>query len=159
MTTSAAMAPDERALHQALKSGRFRAGEASGRWKLIELEWPEGVFAIAAAPRDGSPDEFCLKLNFEDYPRQAPTATPWHLGRNEMLASDERPKGTRAAKTFRTDWKEGKALYTAYDREGLATYPGWADQYPLSAWHAERDVAFFLECVYELLNADDYEGI
>lgn len=159
MTSSAVMAPDERALRAALETGRFKAGAASGKWRLVKLEWPEAVFAVAAAPRDGSPNEFGLRLNLEGYPQQAPTATPWHLGRNEKLASHERPKGARATKTFRTDWKGGDALYTAYDREGLATYPDWASRYPLSAWHAERDVTFFLERVHELLNAADYEGI
>ena len=32
--------PDEQVLRTHLESGRFRSGEAAGRWRLVSLAWP-----------------------------------------------------------------------------------------------------------------------
>lgn len=159
MTDTPTSSPDEHAVRAALGSARFQSGVDGGRWRLISFEWPIGVFGVSAAPRECSPAEYGLRINFDGYPQQAPTAEPWNLKRNERLAADERPKGERAGPAFRSDWNEGRALYVPWDRTPLADHADWVTKHKSSAWHPGRDVAFFLRSVYDLLNDDDYVGV
>ena len=151
--------PPMRGLCAALESTRFQNGVDRGHWKLASFDWPFGVFAVSSARRDGAPDEYALRIDFSSYPRQAPTATPWSRDRNDRLLLNERPKGDRASHVFRTDWEEGRALYAPWDRVALDGHPDWSQEHPAFVWHPSRDAAFFLSCVYELLNADDYLGV
>ena len=159
MTGTLLASPDERALRAHLRSARFQSGTDSGRWRLVSFEWPVGVFAVAAAERAGAPSEFALRVDFAGYPQRAPTATPWSLDLGEPLAQGGRPKGERVSQVFRCDWNDGRALYAPWDRAGLEAHADWAEKHKTSAWHPGRDVAFFLGCVHELLNADDYLGV
>lgn len=159
MTTALAASPDELAVGAALASGAFQSGVDDGRWRLVEFEWPIGVFAVSAAHRDNSPAEFGLRIDLSGYPQQAPTAEPWSIDRRERLAASERPKGERAAEVFRSDWEQGRALYAPWDRVGLAAHSEWASQHRTYAWHPGRNLAFFFRCVYDLLNDDDYLGV
>ena len=153
------MMPDERAVREDLRSARFQLGVDSGRWRLLSFEWPVGLFAVAAAERPGSPVECVLQIDFSEYPQRAPTATPWDLDRNDQLSSDQRPKGHRVGRVFRCDWKDGKALYAPWDRVALEGHSNWASEHAVYAWHPRRDIAFFLGCVHDLLNDDDYTGV
>ena len=153
------LAPDQRALRAALNSAAFRGGVDGGRWRLIDLDWPIGNFAVSAAGRPDSPSEYGLRIDLSGYPQQAPTATPWDLGLNALLAPDRRPKGDRVGWVFRTDWKDGRALYAPWDRVALKGHSDWPNQHPGDAWHPGRDIAFLFGRVHELLNADDYTGI
>lgn len=153
------MTPDERALCAALDSAAFRSGVDGGRWRLVSLDWPIGIFVVTAAPREGAPPEYGLRIDLTGYPQQAPTATPWDLDLEAPLSPDKRPQGERAGWVFRTDWNDGLALYAPWDRVALKGHAAWPDQHPEDAWHPGRDIAFFLGRVHELLNADDYSGI
>lgn len=153
-----AVAPDERALRTALKTAGYQSGVDSGRWRLVSLEWPVGVFAVSAAEHPGSPSEYGLRIDLAGYPQQAPTATPWDLYLNAVLAPERRPNGTRVGHVFRTDWEEGQALYAPWDRVALQGHSNWSEQHPEHVWHPGRDISFFLKCVHELLNSDDYKG-
>lgn len=159
MTTALTASPDELAVRADLDSGVFQSGVDDRRWRLVELEWPIGVFAVSAAPRADSPAEFGLRIDLSGYPQQAPTAEPWSIERRERLTASERPKGERAADVFRSDWEQGRALYAPWDRVGLAAHGEWAGQHRNYTWHPGRDLAFFLRCVYDLLNDDDYLGV
>lgn len=159
MTDTPTLSPDEHSVRAALGSARFQSGVDSGRWRLISFQWPIGVFAVSAAPRDRSPAEYGLRIDFVGYPQQAPAAEPWDLNLNERLAPDERPKGERAGPAFRSDWKKGGALYVPWDRTPLADHTDWVTEHKSSAWHPGRDVAFFLRCVHDLLNDDGYLGV
>lgn len=159
--TAAVTAPDERALLEHLGGGRFLAGAAAGRWRLISLVWPVALIAVAAAQRPGSPDEFVLRFELAGYPNTAPTAGLWDLPAGVSLPAERRPRGERAAQLFRVDgWHGGAtAMYAPWDRMGLQAHPGWARQYPYEAWTPARDLSFVLAKVHEVLNADDYLGI
>lgn len=153
------MAPDERALRAALETAGYQSGVDGCRWRLVSLEWPVGIFAVSAAERMGSPSEYGLRVDLSEYPQQAPTATPWDLNLNAVLAPERRPNGSRVGHVFRTDWEDGEALYAPWDRKGLSSHSEWAQDHPADAWHPERDIAFFLGRVHELLNTDDYAGL
>ena len=64
-------ADDELARH--LGSGRFLAGVAKGRWRLIECRWPVALIEVGA--RDGR--RFTLRFDCSGYPQHPPTATLW----------------------------------------------------------------------------------
>ena len=158
MTTTGTIPPDERAVRADLASPRFRAGVDAGMWRLVSFEWPVGVFVVAAAERDNSPPEYALRIDLTGYPQQAPTATPWDLNLGAALTAEGRPKGERVGHVFRSDWEHGQALYAPWDRTALQSHVEWPTTHSTYAWHPGRDVAFFLTCVHDLLNDDEYLG-
>ena len=159
--TATALAPDERALRQHLHGARFQAGLQARKWRLVSLEWPVAIIAVAATLRIGAPSEFAIRFHLGGYPDAAPTGSLWDVAASTHLLAAVRPKGDRVAIIFRCDgWLGGcLAMYAAWDRVGLQAHPEWAQRYPRTAWHAKRDLAFILENVHEMLNADDYLGV
>jgi hypothetical protein len=155
------VAPDERALDEHLRGGRFQSGAAAGHWRLVCVTWPVTLVAVSAAERPGSPSEFVLRFELTGYPHAAPTGGLWDLGTDASLLPACRPKGDRAAQLFRVDgWKGGAtAMYAPWDRIGLEAHPDWASTYPNDAWNPTRDLSFILSKIHEVLNADDYLGI
>ena len=147
-------APDERAFVADVAKARFRLGTTERRWRLVGIRWPYvyiGVFA-----RDGR--EFVLRLNCAGYPQAPPTGGPWDMERDMVLAFDLWPKGQggRVSAVFRTDWKNGTALYLPCDRESFAGHENWRDQLPSKIWRSTDGVVQYLELVHELLHSRDY---
>lgn len=158
MTHSMGSGPDQRAVCDHVRSARFLAGADAGRWRLVSMAWPHALIAISAAPREGAPDEYVLKFELSGYPTTAPTGCPWDLDRDVILPAGKRPKGSRVGQIFRTDWREGRALYAPWDRLALG-HADWAAKYPMYIWNARRDLTFYLTNVHDALNNDDYLGI
>ncbi len=77
--TSVVMAPDERAVREHLRGGRFLAGFASGHWRLVSATWPFVLVTLSAAERPNSPTEFALRFELTGYPHAAPTGGLWDL--------------------------------------------------------------------------------
>ena len=95
--TAAVTAPDERALREHLRGGRFQAGVAAGHWRLISVTWPAAVVAVSAAARSNSPAEFALRFELGGYPRTRPPAvcgTPPRTSRCQLIAGQGRAGGT-----------------------------------------------------------------
>jgi hypothetical protein len=159
--SATAMSPDERTFREHLARGRFRAGVAARRWRLIDVAWPFALIAVTAAQRPGGPTEFVIRFELTSYPHTAPTGGLWDVESDGSLPADRRPKGERAARLFRTDgWAGGAtAMYAPWDRVGLRAHPGWAQKHPLEAWNPSREISFILSRVHEVLNADDYLGV
>ncbi len=155
------MSPDERVFHDHISGARFQNGVERGRWRLVgDIEWPIVLLAVSAGSRDNAPEEFFLRFDLTGYPASAPTAMPWNPKRGTVLDADKRPKGDRVGHVFRSDWEEGRALYAPFDRVALDRYhPDWRKQYPRQAWNAERDLAWVLQTLHQMLNDDDYTGI
>ncbi|MGD1152740.1 MAG: hypothetical protein ABR911_07705 [Syntrophales bacterium] len=60
---------------------------------------------------------------------------------------------------FRTDWKNGIALYFPCDREAMdAAHAGWRTTHPWMLWSPSGDITQYLRIVYDLLNSSDYKG-
>jgi hypothetical protein len=168
MAVDVPAAPDERSLLHHLTGASFRVGVADGKWSLCgcsvhqsseaaAVAWPYAFFAVAAAPRDHGPRTFTLRLELRGFPSTAPAGQPWHCATSQVLGPELLPKGGQAGEVFRSDW-QGGALYAPWDRLALA-HNDWAAKYPMSAWHTGRNIAFYLENVWQILNADDYSGI
>lgn len=146
--------PDERAFRADIGKPAFRLAEAEGRWRVIDIKWPHGFFAVTAA--DGQ--EIVLRLECSGFPQTPPTGGPWDIERNAVLAFDRwsRSKGGRVGTVFRTDWKAGTALYLPCDRESITGHDNWRTQFSSKIWRPADGINQYLELVHELLNCADY---
>src|SRR5687768_11041357 len=98
------LSPDEQVLRLHLQSGRFRSGEASGRWRLVSLKWPHLVIGVRAA--DGV--EYAFRFECSNYPRSPVTAQPWDLDPDVPLTVSRWPTGrSRVPLAFNPGWKDG----------------------------------------------------
>lgn len=147
------MAPDEKSLRGDLEAGRFLAGEARKRWRLISVDWPAVLIAITA--RDGC--EYVLRFDCSGYPQTPPTARLWDAERNAPLELSLWPKGGgRIAAVFNSNWKSGTALYLPCDRTAIEGHDNWRSQYPSKIWNPSKGITQYLEIVHELLQSRDY---
>jgi len=155
MITQPAGAPDERAFRADAAKPAFRLAEAEGRFRLISITWPVVLAGITAA--DGT--EFGLRLDCAGYPAAAPTGRLWDAKKNAPLAHASWPgsKGGRVKAVFRTDWKDGTALYLPCDRVSRQGHDNWRQETPTMIWNPARGIAQYLEIVHELLNCGDYQ--
>ena len=146
--------PDSRAFEADVTKAAFRLGEVDKRWRHIETAWPFVLIAITARDRQ----EYALRFNCLGYPQIAPTGGPWDQTRNAILEFDcwPRGKGGRVSAVFRTDWKDGAALYLPCDRESLTGHDNWRHEMPSKIWRPEDGIVQYLELVHGLLNCRDY---
>jgi hypothetical protein len=148
------MAPDEKALRADVAKAAFRAGVADKRWRLIAIAWPYVFIAVTA--KDGR--EYVLRFDCTGFPASAPTAGPWDMTRNTVLAPDLWPqsRGERLGAVFNPNWKGGTALYLPCDRESIAGHEQWRTQMPSKIWRPSAGLVQYLELVHELLHCRDY---
>lgn len=146
--------PDHRAFEADVAKATFRLGEAEGRWRLIKVSWPFAFISVFA--KDGK--EYDLRFNCSGYPEIAPTGGPWDVERNQILAFNRWPRGSggRVSAVFRTDWKNGTALYLPCDRESFAGHENWRAELPSKIWRPKDGIVQYLELVHELLHSRDY---
>ena len=146
--------PDQRAFKSDVAKAAYRLGEAEGRWRLIETDWPHAFLAVTA--KDGH--EYILRLDCAGYPQVPPTGGPWDRTRNEVLAFDRWPRGRggRVSAVFRPDWRHGTALYLPCDRTSVAGHDNWRHEMPSKVWRAADGIVQYLELVHELLHCRDY---
>jgi len=147
-------APDERAFQADLEKARFRLGQVENRWRLVSIAWPFVLIGVTA--KDGR--EYVLRFHCAGYPQTPPTAGPWDVERNAILAFDHWPRshGGRVGSVFRTGWKNGSALYLPCDRESIAGHDNWRTEMPSKIWSPVAGIVQYLELVYELLSCRDY---
>jgi hypothetical protein len=148
------MAPDEKALRADVAKAAFRAGVAGGRWRLLDIAWPHVFIAVTA--KDGR--EYVLRFNGAGFPATPPTAGPWDMNTDTVLAPDlwPRSKGGRLGAVFNPAWKGGTALYMPCDRESIAGHDHWRVQMPSKIWRPAAGLVQYLELVHELLHCRDY---
>ena len=146
--------PDERAFEADVAKAAFRLGQAEGRWRLISVVWPFTFLGVVA--KDDR--EYVLRLNCAGYPQTAPTGGPWDISTNAILAFHLWPQGQggRVSAVFRTDWKDGSALYLPCDRESLVGHENWRVEMPSKIWRPADGIVQYLELVHELLHSRDY---
>ena len=146
--------PDERALQADVGAPAFCLGQAEGRWRLLRIAWP--FLQVSVTAKGGR--EFVLRFNCTGYPETAPTGGPWDPERDTVLAFEQWPRhnGGRVAAVFRTDWKNGTALYIPCDRESLMGHDNWRTEMPSKIWRPADGIVQYLELVHELLNSRDY---
>jgi hypothetical protein len=140
---------DEMETH--LRSGRFMAGAAKGRWRLIDLRWP--IIFIEVSACDGR--RFTLRFECSGYPEIAPTATLWDLGSGQQLVAVRWPRGGRVSNVFNPNWKGGTALYIPCDRESIPGHMNWQSEHPWLIWNPSRGLLQYIEAVCEILQSQE----
>ena len=154
--------PSVRVFEADLQSVGFRSGVLKGYWNVVAQNWPQVIFWIDAAAREGAPDGYYIALDLDGYRATAPTGTFWDPTTKTMLDTASRPKGaegSRFATVFRTDWEDGRAFYHPYDRVAAHGHANWQTEQPHLVWTSGRTIVDFLEEFHALLNSGDYIGI
>ena len=146
---------DQRTLRLHLESGRFRAGIAAGRWRLVSLEWPNVVIGVMA--RDGI--EYGFRFHCVDYPNTAVSAQPWDIENDSDLPAEKWPSGRdRMSLAFKPGWKGGTCLYLPCDRESIQGHENWRNEHPALLWDPKKGICKYLGIIHEMLNSNDYGG-
>lgn len=145
------MRDGEAELQTHLRSGRFLAGEARGRWRLVELHWPLAYIEIGAL--DGR--RFTLRFDCTGYPDLPPTATLWDMLTRQQLLGALWPTGGRVSQVFNPSWKGGSALYIPCDRQSIEGHTNWLSEYPWLIWNPTRGLLQYVEAVCETLFSNE----
>lgn len=152
--------PDEKVFRAHIEMGPFQSGVARGHWRLNSIDWPFVVISVSAAPRSNAPKEYSLRFDLNDYPQSPPTALPWDSDLNGPAADANRPHGkSRVAMAFRTNWKNGSALYLPCDRVAINGHEAWQNKHPEMIWDQNGDITQYLRIIHELFTSNDYTGI
>lgn len=134
-----------------LRSGRFLAGAAKGRWRLVDFQWPIALIEVVA--RDGR--RFTLRFDCNGYPDQPPTGTLWDVVMQQQLPADRWPRGGRVSQVFNPGWKGGSALYIPCDRQAIEGHSAWYSEYSWLIWKPERGLLQYIEAVFEMLRSHE----
>jgi hypothetical protein len=133
--TSARLAAD-------LMDSDFSVGVNTGRWRIASNDGS----SVVAEFRVGDGDQFvAMRINYDDYPAQAPAGVLWDLATNSPLIVARWPIGSVADTIFRHDWsaQNGGAPYAAWDRIAALGHPTWAAEHPGKIWHNGRTILHY----------------
>ena len=147
------MNPEQQELEAHLASGRFKAGVARGRWRLIDLQWPYVFIEVVA--RDGR--WICIRFECTSYPGRSPKGTPWDYGSDCQLPSANWPRGGRVSQVFNHGWKNGEALYIPCDREAIEGHANWNQELPHLIWNPTRGLLQYIEALHEILHSHELQ--
>lgn len=146
-------APDSPAalhLQRDLADGDVLAGADGGRWRVVDLTEE----ALLVEIRVGEGDRYLgLRINYTDYPAQAPAGALWDISGDELLAPGKWPVGPLADGVFRKDWSlaNGGAPYAPWDRTAIAGHTDWPTLHPGKIWHPGRTIAHYLRETWRVL--------
>lgn len=159
---NAELRPDERALRTELSSVRYTR-EVGCRWGIACMDGTKLTLPVFAKQIEGSPDRYVLRIDCENYPAKAPTATFWDVTTDAQLSNALRPWGSgKVALVFRTDWPDGahgSAFYHPCDRKALDTHADWPNTCPKSCWSPDKGLTHYLNEIYALLHSEIYTGV
>jgi hypothetical protein len=147
--------PDRQTYEAHLKSVRFLAGIEEGRWQVLASDFPHlYVRVLATDPETGASAVQDFHLVCDGYPFPGPFVERWdfNLGtRPTPPASDKCSPGFCDALK---DWSPGGdvhgGIYRAWQRYAGA-HNDWTQKRPDEAWHRQREIAFVMERLYDLV--------
>lgn len=156
-----------RILASHLNGARFRAGEDAGRWGLPDgasrdefPKWPKVILWVKARPRKDAPERFFFSFDFTNYPTDAQTGQLIDPASGALLPEAKRPKGSdRVLMVFRTNWKDGTALYHPYDRVAIEGHNEWPRTHPHLIWTPKHTVCDLLVELHGLLDSEEYTHV
>lgn len=157
------MKPDEALFRAHLDEAAFRSGADRGRWGWPtgkpSIEWPRCILWVQSEARFAESGQVHLRFNVDGYPAQAPTAQPWDVATNQMLALASWPTGPgNVSKVFRPSGWKTEALYAPCDRVAMVGHEAWKTTHAYWWWTPDRSIAHYLEFVHHCLNPLDYEN-
>lgn len=156
---NAVIRPDQQLLEEHLNRAEFRLAQLEGRWRIVNVTWPNVTIAISAAARPNAPAEYGFRFECTGYPVLPVTAQPWNIDNNAPLAPNQWPNGRSIVPSvFRPEWKGGQCLYIPCDRLSIEGHVNWPQEYQGRLWNPSRGIVCYLEQIYELVNQNDYTG-
>lgn len=133
-------------------SPRFQAGVIRSQWRVVSIEFPILIVAVAAIEPDGTRSEYSFRFELTGFPGTAPEVRIWDCWANAPLPQARRPPGsTRVIEAFKT-WNHD-TVYRPWERLSGA-HGDWARNYPTLVWHPGRDLTFILEDLHGLLTSN-----
>ena len=151
------VSPDRLLLDKDLAAAEFRLGEIEGRGRLVSVDWPHVVIAVAVAERDRSDRELGLRFECTGYRQTPVTAQPWDLNDHRPLPHDRWINGkVMVPSIFRPEWNGGQCLYLPCDRMAIEGHGNWRNEHPGRLWDSSRGLICYLEQIYDLLNSGDF---
>lgn len=154
------MSPAERLFrHDVERGASFLAGAVAGHWRLVSIDWPHAVIVVSVA-RGPVRRDVALRFNLDGYRSQPPTAMPWNVEQETMLAPGSWPRGGAALNgAFNPSWQvsgQPQAVYIPYDRVALPGHESWITTRPEYAWGPDCDITTYLKHVRRLLDDDAF---
>jgi hypothetical protein len=144
---------NQQALAEHLAAGRFRAGVARGRWRLIKTQWPFAFIEVI----DRNGHWVCIRLECSGYPERPPQGTPWNVELDQQLSGDKWPRGGRVSQVFNPGWKNGTALYIPCDRESIIGHDNWYRELPHLIWNSAKGIIHYIEAIHEVLQSHELQ--
>lgn len=141
------------ALEAHLSNGRFKAGTARGRWRLVEISWPYAYVDIF----DRVGHTICIRFNCTGYPAHPPQGTPWDYSDQQQLPGHLWPRGGRVSQVFNPGWQGGTALYIPCDRVSIEGHGNWHSELPHLIWNPSRGLVHYVEAVHEVLQSHELQ--
>jgi len=143
----------QKCLEADMKTRAFIGGVDRGAWRVVFFQWPHLLVAIRA----GDGQEFCFRLECENYPEEAPRDELWDL---EGACVLDKSKWPSSGNSFRPSVEDfvANGIYMGCDRLGLryGVSHRWPDENPHRVWTPERKINFYLEQVHAKLNCSSY---
>ena len=146
------------ALTADLDNARFRGGEQSGRWRLVDVKQDTVLIAVQARPVPGSPTWFDFRLTVDSYPMIAPAGCLWDPRRMSPLDPQLWPRGSDASRVFNSQWNPS-SIYLPCDRVAQQGHDGWRAQDPGQWWTPNSELADYCSALWKVLNGSGYAGI
>lgn len=146
--------PDRKTFEAHLRSARFVAGVEEGRWKVLKSAFPDLYVSITGRDPDTG---YVLTQDFhlicDNYPAPGPYVERWNFeaGSRPPPPSEGSPGYVDAMKNWDASGNVHGGIYRAWQRHA-AGHNGWAEKRPDEAWHRERELAFVMERLYELVS-------
>jgi hypothetical protein len=157
---NAPLPPDRILFELDLAAPAFRCGELEGRWRHLATQWPYAMFAVAAPPLPGAPEQFEFRFNCSGYRATPASAQPWDHAANRPLPGARWPTGPKiVSSVFRPEWKNGQCLYLPCDRMSIEGHPNWRNEHPSRLWQPDRGIICYLEQLHGLFFDSDYSGV
>ncbi|MBI4990124.1 MAG: hypothetical protein HZC23_15025 [Rhodocyclales bacterium] len=146
--------PDRKTLEVHLGAVRFLVGQEQGRWEMLQIDFPHLYVRIKGTdPETGSSTTQDFHLLCDGYPLPGPFVERWDFAQgcrpSPPKAGCCSPGFCDALKDWDHENRHG-GIYRAWQRYA-AVHNDWANKRPDEAWHQNRQIAFILEKLHELV--------
>ena len=95
VTTPDCPSVNERLLRKHLARGRFQSGVDQGRWRLVNIRWPEAIVAVRRKELRHRNHEALIRFQLDSYPQSAPVIDLWDVDRQSKIEPIQWPNWFR----------------------------------------------------------------
>ncbi len=150
-------APDELTLRRQLESVPFLSGVETGRWEVLELDFPALVVRVNGSNFTGDVQASMeFQLVCDNFPVRGPFVQLWDFAARCRPSPPDVSKAPFALVDAFKEWSRDDhggygGIYRGWQRYA-ALHNGWAQKYPEDAWRRDRPLTFIMEKLYGLVS-------